>query len=267
MNKISIKKIIQITLGSKMKVILLFLISLGVPSVFLLYLAIRGIENDQALAEQKLLFEHKAMASSLANRVDKEISLVEKDLYNLLREYLDSKDSNLAEHIGRVDSSPLVNEVFLLREDSLVFPLAKLMYQIKPSQPPEQVRPDRKGLGRLINEAEKNEFRLNDYERAAELYRLAMNQAHNDNTRADLLMRLARISVRKGNLSDALESFTTVKNCYSRNKLPGGLPAGLAASIEIVGLELRDKNSTEAGQYLFELYQDLLESAWSLNRS
>lgn len=46
MNKISIKKIIQITLGSKMKVILLFLISLGVPSVFLLYLAIRGIEND-----------------------------------------------------------------------------------------------------------------------------------------------------------------------------------------------------------------------------
>jgi len=267
MNKIPFKKVIHITLSSKMKVILLFLISLGIPSVFLLYLAIRGIENDQTLAKQRLLSEHKAMANSLATGVDKEISLVKEELHYLLQEYSDFADSNLIEPIDRVASSALVDEVFLLKEDSLVFPHAKLLYQIKPSQLLKQIKPDRVNLDRLINEAEMNEFQLNDYTRAGELYRLALNQAHNDDTRVDLLMRLARVSARKGALTYAQETFTAVINRYSKNKLPGGLPAGLAAWIEIIGLELRGGNTAKAGRHLFKLYQSLLEGIWSLNRS
>ena len=75
-----LKRVFQITFSPKVKVTLLFLISLGVPSAFLLFLAIRGIENDQALAELKLLSEHKTIANSLATEVDKEISLVEEEL-------------------------------------------------------------------------------------------------------------------------------------------------------------------------------------------
>lgn len=250
-----------------MKVILLFFISLGIPSGFLLYLAIRGIENDRALAKQKLLSEHKDIANSIAAGVDEEFILVEEELYNQLRKYPDIGDSNLTEPINGIASFDLVDEVFILRDDSLVFPLVNLLYQIKPDHHPEQIQPSGINLSHLINEAEMNEFQLKDYSRAGELYRLALNQSHNDDVRADLLIRLARISARKGALTQARETFISVTNHYNNNRLPSGLPAGLAAWIEIIGLELRGGNTEEACRRISNLYQALLKSNWSLNRS
>jgi signal transduction histidine kinase/tetratricopeptide (TPR) repeat protein len=267
MYRIPLKRFFQFSFGSKVKVTLIFLVSLSVPSAFLLFLAIRGIENDRALAEQNLLSEHKIIANSLAMEVDEEISLVEEKLINLLRESSELSEADwIRSIIARLSSSALIDEIFVLKEGTLVYPIARLLYQIDPSQPSDQVQSSRMDVRRIIDEAEMNEFQLKNYTRAGELYRSALKITPNHHTRADLLMRIARVSTRKGALAQAMETYTVVVDRYSKSRLPGGLPGGLAARLELTGLSLRNKDFTKAGRMLCELYQELLERNWSLNR-
>lgn len=165
-----IKSFFQIAFRSKVKVTLLFLISLGVPSAFLLLLAIRGIENDQALAEQRLLTEHRSIANSLVSEIDKEITQVEDELVSLLREKPYSKESDLTESNAGITSSVLIDEVFLVRGDDLVYPYAALLYSEDAEQGHSRIRPRSADIERIVDEAEKNEFQLKDYTRALELY-------------------------------------------------------------------------------------------------
>lgn len=261
-----IKSFLEIAFRSKVKVTLLFLISLGIPSAFLLLLAIRGIENDQALAEQRLLTEHKRIANALVTEVDKEIRLVEDELVSLLREKPYSEEPDLIESRAGVISSVLIDEVFLLRGDDLVYPYAALLYDVDSDQDPGRIQPRPADLERIIDEAEQNEFQLKNYARALELYQSALSTTLSDDTKADLLMRLARVYARMGKLAQALKTFEVVAKRYSTSRLPGGLPGGLAARLELVRFTLRGGNSTLAGSRLSELYQDLLSGSWSLNR-
>ena len=135
MNQSSLKDFFQIAFRSKVKVTLLFLLSFGIPSAFLLFLAIRGIENDRALLEQRLLAEHNRIANSLVAEVENVISSVENDLIRLLDETPDNggPDRSLS-GIG-FESSLLVDEVFLIQGDDLVYPGTVLLYSEGDYQP------------------------------------------------------------------------------------------------------------------------------------
>jgi len=241
--------------------------SLGIPSVFLLFLAIRGIENDKALAERRLIIEHRSIANSLVAEVDEVISLVEVELISLHGDGTFLKEPDLTESSTRFRSSVLIDEILVLRGDDLVYPYANLLYSVDTDQGHGQTRLRSADIERVIDEAEKNEFQLKDYSCALELYRLALNMSLTDNTKADLLMCLARVYARKGEPIRALETYDLVATRYGNSRLPGGLPGGLVARLEFVKLTHRIGNSTEAGGRLNELYEELLSSSWSLNRS
>ncbi len=268
MNQFSIRKFLKVSFGAKMKALLLFLASLGLPSLFLLFLAIRGIENDQALEEQKLLSHHSGIADSLATEVDKEISSAEKRLQSLFEVIANRDQAGQADLLEEFASWPLINELFILKDDHLQFPLADLLYDNESKLKfRESIQSRGVELARLIEKAEKAEFQTKDYNRAAELYRSALSGTKDNNTRADLLMRIARVSSRAGDFPQATKAFRIVSKEHSQSRLPGGLPGGLAARLELAGLFHRTGESVGAMEMLHKLYRDLLASRWTLNRS
>ncbi|MBA7705386.1 hypothetical protein ES703_114214 [subsurface metagenome] len=161
---------------------------------------------------------------------------------------------------------PFIDEFFILKDTRLQFPLAGLLYGAESRSLPQRGRPGGMELERLVDEAERNEFQLNDYGRALELYRSALNGARDDDTMADLLMRIARVSVRAGAFSRALQSYHAVAEQYSRSSLPSGLPGGLAARLELAKLTLRIEDAAGAVVLMYDLYEDLLAGLWILNK-
>lgn len=139
----SLRKFIQVTFGSKKRVILLFLVSLGIPSVFLFLLAIRGIENDKALAERKLLSEHRTMAISLITEVDIDISRFETGLKIILQESSKLGEADILDNLAKFASDAFIDEVFIFRNDNMEYPLANLLYHIKPKQALGQIQQSR----------------------------------------------------------------------------------------------------------------------------
>jgi signal transduction histidine kinase len=266
MYQIPIKRHIQATSGSKVKVLLLFIISLGLPSLFLLLLAIRGIKNDQALEEQKLLSHNKEMVDVIVSEVDKEISAIEERLENLLGAFENNDEAERASLMEEYALLSLIDEYFILNDDSVLFPMANLLYRGESSLQPPQNRTNRIEQEQLIAEAERHEFQYNDYGRALELYHSALNSAEEVNSRADLLMRIARVSVRVGNISQAHRTYKAVVEQYNQVRLPSGLPCGLPARLEIVRLTLQADDTNNAAIQLYALYEDLLAGEWLLNK-
>jgi len=262
-----LKSFLQIAFKSKVKVTLLFLISLGIPSVFLLFLALRGIEYDRALSEQRLLARHQGIADSLVALVDNEISVIENQLVNLFTDETNYSDGDLSDKGSRIDSLELIDELFLFRGNELIYPEASLLYGVDAAHASGRIQNRPVELERIIDDAEKNEFRLENYTRAAELYRSALEITHSSDVRADLLMRLARLYSRMGAPQRAEATLETIAERHGDNRLPGGMPAGLAARLQIAGIGLRARDSVEAGDELVQLYRDLLSGAWILERS
>lgn len=268
MNQFSIRKFLKVSFGAKVKALLLLLISLGLPSLFLMFLAFRGIENDQALEEQKLLSHHSELADSLAAKVDREISSVEKRLQDLLGVIASSNKAGYMEQLKEFASSTLVDEFFILNDNHLQFPLTDLLYE-NTSKPSLQKRTRSGGakLERLIDQAEEAEFQLKNYDRAVVLYRSALSATENNNIISDLLMRIARVSVRAGDFTQALENFRIVSEQYGQSQLPGGQPGGLAAQLELIELTLHMGDTVGSAEMTFKLYENLLVGTWTLNRS
>lgn len=268
MNPFSIRKFMKVKFGAKLKALLLFVASLGLPSLFLLFLAIRGIENDQALEEQKLLTHHGGIADSLAAEVDREISSLENRLHGLIDVMISGDETGHEELLAEFASSPLIDEIFILHDDHLQFPHGDLLYGAESGLTlQEKVRPGGVELDRLIDRAERAEFQHKNYTRAATLYRAALNRANDNITRADLLMRIARVSVRVGDIAKAREAFRAVSEHHNQSRLPGGLPGGLASRLELTGLTLRTGDTVGATVMTQRLYEDLLAGAWTLTRS
>lgn len=264
----SINKLIKVISGAKVKALLLFLTSLGLPSLFLLFLAIRGIKNDQALEEQKLLSHYSEIADSLTAEVDRVISSSEKRLHSLFGAIANRDQAGRSELLEEFASSPLINELFILKEDHLQFPLADLLYENESKLTlRERIRSGGMELERLIGRAEKAEFQLKSYTRAVGLYQSALNNARDDYSKADILMRIARVSVQNGDIPQARKSFRAVSEQYSQSRLPGGMPGGLAARLELAGLNFSTGDTARASKVMHELYKDLLAGVWTLNRS
>ena len=57
------------------KILLLFLLGVGAPSVALSYLAFRGIRNERALLEQRRAGEHRAVSRFISDTMVAEINM------------------------------------------------------------------------------------------------------------------------------------------------------------------------------------------------
>ncbi len=262
MNRTHIRNILRIAFKSRAKVTVIFLLSLGIPSAFLLFLAVRGVEYDRTLTEQRLLAEHRGIADTLVVEVDKEILLIEQRLLG----WFDQR-SLFNESDTTNKSSRLIDELFVLVEGDLVYPYATLMYDSDDGPSQLRVQTADAQIDRMVDEAERNEFQLKNYVRAGELYRAALNRSTTDETKADLYMRLARVHMRMEEWAQAEETFGLVAERYEHSILPGGLPGGLAARLELIGLSHRAIDINETRSRLISLYGELIGGTWSLRRS
>jgi hypothetical protein len=67
----------ETSLRRRRRILLHFLLGIGVPSVLLAYLAFRGVQNDIALLERERLNAHQAIARQIAASCDEQLAAME----------------------------------------------------------------------------------------------------------------------------------------------------------------------------------------------
>jgi signal transduction histidine kinase len=250
----------------RLRIILLFALGVGLPSVLLGILAFRGIQNDRALVEKSRLEEHRRAVDLVVETLDTHFQEAEQGFLNTIA---DARETPHPEELKKfLQEYPLVEELFYFQNrENIHFPAADFLFQAEgslgmpslPSVPPS--------LMRIIQRGQQSEFQQNDYQKAILNYNQAFQLASDRQTKGELLNSVARVQKKSSLSLEAMKSYQVLARDYDQVRLSTGLPLGLVAGREIASLYLREKDLVSSVNTNVALFKALIESAWKLEES
>ena len=251
------------------RISLLFIFGIGFPSLLLGYLAFRGIQNDQALVEKERFREYGIIVSQITEAIDESISETEQALSLATADYQDPYQPNL---IGSLDSlkdtNLLLEEIFFYQNSGKIhLPVARILFHPDGNRlssaasvlPPE--------VARRVQVAQQLEFGQNRYPAALTSYRQAFAESPDSQIKGELLTAIARVQKKSALLPKAVETYQKIVQDYSHAQTAGGVPLGLAASLELSSLYLTINDTLNAVQTSIDLFENLIHRKWRLEKA
>ena len=257
-----------ISIHKRKRIPLLFFLGIGIPCLLLGYLAFRGIQNDQALLEKERLNEHRKILELVTKSVEENILKAEQAFLYIITE---QQKIDQPDRIRSMDSlknqNPLVEEVFFSENfGKIQLPLAKLLFlpngstqsSLALSRTPTSVRKDQ--IGQQL------EFQQKNYPKALVSYQQRFEQVSDPQMKGELLSAIARVQKKSTLFRDAKTTYEEITRDYSHIQTAGGVPLGLAARLELGSLSLAIIDTLSAIKTFFNLYKDLLNREWRLEK-
>lgn len=255
------------------KITFLFLLGVGIPSIFLGYLAFRGIRNDRALLEQQRLNEHRRVAALVTSSIEQAIGNVEREFARSVLGQSSRGRATLTAPglVATLDSfkrqQPLAEEVFYFQDPETVrLPVADLLFLPDGSLERTAFLPQSFELAEL-QAGERLEFQEQRYRQALTSYRTALAQSSNGRLSAHIRMAIARAQRKAQLVDDAVTSYEMLLEEHADTRTTGGITVGLIACAELGSLHLATGDSLAALESFLELYEHLVHGTWALERA
>lgn len=202
----------KVSRHKRKRIFFLFFAGIGLPSLFLAYLAFRGIQNDRALVEKNKLDEHRRLSGLITREVDENISKVEQTLLDTIADRRgDSQPAFISSLESFKQQYSLVEEVFLFENLKRIhFPAAKLLFLPDGSMNPFFTSDWPTSLAGKMQISEQMEFQQKKYQKALAAYQQAFDQASDVQMKGKLLNAIARVQKKSELFQDAIKSYKTI---------------------------------------------------------
>ena len=248
---------------------MLFALGIGLPSLLLGYLAFRGIQNDRALLEKERLAETGQVADRVIGAVDDTIKAVEDAFTKTVADHSGKPRAELTPALEKLAvANPLVEQFFYLQDlKDIHFPIARLLYVPdgrRETGPSPLADPSESAE---IQNAQRLEFQQKNYPRALAAYRQALKRANDPRLVGMILNAMARVQRKSGLLKEAVSTYENIVLEHGVVVIPGGMPLGPSAALEICLLSRELEDFTKSLQTSVGLYRSLLRPAWNLERA
>lgn len=257
-----------LSIHKQKKIFLLFFLGIGLPSLLLVYLAFRGIQNDRALLEKNRLNEHRRIAEEIVNSIDQNIFKVEQAFRNTIINRQKTSQLALNHWLKTLKSKqPLVEEVFLFQNfKKIYFPIANLLFLPSGSIQLPSASSRTPSLVKKMQKGQQLEFKQKRYLKALLNYQQAFEQTSDHQLKGELLGVVARVQKKSKLFQDAIESYKTIARDFSQVRIADGIPLGLVARLELGSLFLVVKDYSSAVKTFIELYKALIHREWILEK-
>jgi len=242
------------------KILSLFLLGVGLPSIGLGYLALRGVRNEMALLEQQGLAGYRVLAARLTDTLMAVVQAVEDDVAAAHA----AGSAGAAALDDLTGTAPLMEASFLLDGTGAIhLPHAHLLYVADGSLPaPNHPWPER--AAGYMRAARQAEFTRRASTQALAGYREALLAASEPEQRGEALLAMERVQRKAGQLGAALASCDLLAADYAQVRTTTGLPLGPVAHLERGSL-LRTMGDADGSLgELVELHRLLVAGRWRL---
>ena len=251
------------------RIVLLFGFGIVLPSLLLGYLAFRGIQNDRALVEKERLEAIQKVSDRIVRSVDAAITAVEDGLSEAAAKDAGSPPAGMPAALEKLAAGdPLIEHLFQFQPSKeLRFPLEKPLYFPDGSR---EASPSTDGESRQQAEflaAQRLEFRDNDLTAALSAYQRLLGRTRDERLSAMVLNAQARVQKKSGLIREAASTYETIVQEYGRVVIPGGMPLGPSAALEICGLTRELGDLTRSLRTGLSLYRSLVRREWEVERA
>ena len=251
------------------RIILLFGFGIVLPSLLLGYLAFRGIQNDRALVEQRRLEGIRRAADQVVRAVDAGITSVEQALSAAVAGGAGLDDTETRSVLQKLAADhPLIEQVFLIQASrGLRFPAATPLYLTDGFRESAPSTAAERSPSAAFPAAQRLEFRDDDLPGALSAYREALRQAKEPLLAGLTMNAVARVQKKSGSLGEAVATYEAIVQDHGEIVIPGGMPLGPSAALEICALTRDLGDFPRSLQTAVRLYRSLLRRAWDLEKA
>jgi len=258
---------LRLAVQRQKRIILIFFLTIFVPSVFLGIFGIRAIRNERFRVAKQLENEHRRAAEYLISQVKNNFRELGSRLQNLAysssvtdRDYAGIKNAV----VNQLSENPLIEFVFIAYEDGKpFFPQFQPISKEKMSSLPEFTSSQ---LARL-RRAEGYEFEQKRYDLAISLYRELFNQSKDQNLKAQMLANMARIQVKRQDYENAIKNYKTIIDDYKFSLSSSDLPLAVFSGLQLVTCYRKLGDSQNAMMTSLSLYRDICDMTWDLTEA
>ncbi len=259
---------LKIALRRQKRLIIIFFLTIFIPSVTLSIFGIRSIRNERLRQAEQIENEHRRAAEFIREQVDSRFKDIEAALLNLAQdEVFLKKDTPAIRNLlsNRFSNNRLIEHVFLVYEnESPRFPL----FQTKADKKARlHLFPQTEVVKSSLKKAEEYEFKIKNFRRAIRAYEELILQTKNNNFKAQMRNNVARCYTKLKDYDQAIKNYSLICDKYPESLFSSGLPLCLIARVEILNGYQSLGDTTNSLNSSLELYRDILHQTWYLNEN
>ncbi|MBL7093868.1 hypothetical protein ISS22_07835 [candidate division KSB1 bacterium] len=250
------------------KIVLYFLLGIVVPCILLSYFAYRGVRNESAFLERKIINEHQKTANLITNQIDNFITTERNIFKNYVQQLgMERNSIDTDSLISSLSKQTLIHSIFSIDSRSeFTFHCPKLLY-LPDKENQDFINSKNSLISRLINIAHHLEYVKKNYKKALEVCQSALSQNYNANIKSTLWNTIARLQRKNAQPDKAILSYHNLIKKYGNLNGPGGISFGLAAHFELGSLYITVKDTLKAVEIYLDAYHNIVESTWNLQKS
>ncbi len=262
------KKDLLIALRRHKRVIVIFLLTIFVPSVLLSVLGVRAIRNERFRLANQLEEEQIRIVDLFRTQILSQVNEVENTLQHLVQTpSLINRDYEAINILldSRIDENNLLKQFFIVYRDAGPWfpPLQPVMDH---SVPKSTLRLN-DAQQEKMKEAETYEFSQKKYESAVSIYNDLMTVVKEKNGQAQLLNRIGRNLTKSKEYKRAISIYSRIINEYPESLTSSGLPLVIIARLQLSDCFRKSGEYENALNESLKLYEKLLSNSWILSES
>jgi len=258
---------LKIAIKRQNRIILIFFLTIFVPSVLLGIFGIRAIRNERFRVAKQLENEHRRAAEYLKSQVKNGFNELRSNLQSLANsasfsdmDYLEIKKLL----VTQLENNPLMKYVFLAHEDEEPF-----FPQFQPGSRDtissiSQLK--RSHIDRL-KQAEAYEFQQKKHDRAISIYRELFDQSEDNNVKAQMLFSIARSQMKGKDYKTAIENFRRIIKDYADSVSASNMPLAIISGLQVVSSYRALGDFQNAIKTALILYWNILDKTWDLTET
>jgi signal transduction histidine kinase len=257
---------LKIAIRKQKKLIVLFLLTILLPSVVLSIFGITAIQNERFKVAQQYENDHKRIANLLIKTINSHINDVQILIQNLVKDPLFSKkDYKGIETL--IDNSQITNKlieqlIIIYKDENPFFPLFPSSNYVDTPIPESSLSLAQQNK---LKRAETDEYVHKNYSRAIVLYNELFVSVKKKVDQARMLNHIARNLIRQKKHHQAIKIYNRIINKYSDQRTPSNLPLSLIAHIQIVECYQQLEDFQKALKEAISLYKKIIQGSDHLN--
>ncbi len=257
---------LKIALKRQKKLIVIFLLTIFLPSISLSVFGIRSIINEKFRLAKQIENEHIRITDFFKTQIQSRIKDVDVSLQNLVQypSFVGMDYQDLKELLkNRLRNNPLIEHAFIVYKNKE--PLFPLYQPATPKRDIEVSKPFTASQREKLQKAEEYEFRYKNYRSAISIYDNLYIHLKDDNKQAQMLNNIARCFVKLKKYQQSIKIYSRITNEYPRSITSSGLPLMLIAQLQIVDCYQALRNNENSVKNALNVYREILLSSWNLS--
>ncbi len=257
---------LRIALRKQKKLIIIFFLTIFIPSLLLSIVGIRAIRNERFRLAKQIENENRRAADLLKTQINSRFMEIESGLRKLAQlPSFSKRDYPAIKNLlsNQLADNYLIEQVFFFyKNEEPRFPIFEPVFGKTLSFSPLLLSGSQR---EKLKKAEEYEFKHKKYKRAISLYQELFNLLKEKNYKAQMVNNIARCLTKLKSYRQAINNYSKIIEDYPESTTSSRIPLALIARLQIIDCYQKLADPKNSLKNSLNLYRDILQKPWSLN--